>query len=359
MAALTDFWLRYGVTDQGTARQVNKNAYRQPQIGMIDAVVSPENKGTFEQDFTKLVGGSGAEGKKKIAMITYNQRTLQSDTLDENDPELNYCETSRENKVVQMEQQVTHFVARQFKIGQEYLKTYGEDLNREFEKQLMMEAASAVTEMNQRIIALYEAVRGDTSAGNTTPLTSQGFSNAAQYITNIAFQEDVRKEFRKIQSGGRLIMVGDGLVDSYANVLKVGQVNNAGQRVDSSAFDRNFAFYPDATLDITIDPTLVENNNALIWENGAFQLLQWYQNRGAFRIVQEQVVNDTIAINVNGFRHVFDIFIRHTNCTDSGTAMHVTIKKWYDIWNFPTDTFKAADPLNGVNLLERWRMTTA
>lgn len=358
MPALTDFWQRYAPTDAGVARVINKNTYRAPQIGMIDAVVGNENKGGFQQDFNLLTGGGG-DSKKKIAVFKYHTRGVDADTLDETDSELNYCTPARTNEFLQSEQEVTRYVSRQFKIEDNKVKNFDESARQHFQMEIEMEAIQLVTDLNKRMIALYEAARGNTSAGTTAALTAQAFSSAADYKANIAWQESIRREFRKIQSGGRLMMVGDGLSESYANVLGYGQINEFGQRVDMQPFDNRFAFFGDATLDATIDGTGVITDNALVWEPGAFQMLHWYQNRGDFRKMRDDAINDTIAVNVNGTRYVFDIFIRYSDCTDSEAGMHVTLKKWFDVWNYPSDIFKGTDTLNGVNFLERWIATAA
>lgn len=355
MPVLTDFWQRYGITEQGTARVLNQTAIMQPEIGMLDAIASTENRQGFEQDFTTLTGGG--LGKKKKAMYKYNTRGLVADTLDEADAALNYCTPSRTNAFLQNEIEVERYEARQFFIGNEYIRLFDETAQQHFNSQIMLEATALVQSLNRKLITLFEAGRGNTSAGNTTVLTAQAFTAAATYTTNIAFQESIRQEFRKLNHSGRLMMVADGLAESYANILSLSTVNQAGQNVSITPFTNRFAFYGDATLDATIDNLLVENNNALVWVPGTFQMLQWYQNRGDFRKVSSDEVTDVIALNINGVRHVFDIFIRYSNCTDTGSGMHITLKKWYDVWNYPTDAFKVGDPLNGVNFLERWRAT--
>jgi hypothetical protein len=119
-----------------------------------------------------------------------------------------------------------------------------------------------------------------------------------------------------------------------------GQQNNIGLISDLSYFD-----------DTMLDSELATSGNVLAWMPGSFQMLEWFKNVGDFRMVGEQRghIRDVITLNIGGIVVAFDIYMTENFCDDDTSGLTVTLKKEWDVWNFPSDIFESGDDLFGTN----------
>lgn len=347
MASLSDWWTKY------SAENPLVNLARiETNVGMLPAVLSQTNRGPgsgFVQRFAEQ------NGKKRTAKYKYRQRklnTLVKATSVDGSP--NYCAPGETPTYLEAEQTVSNDVYYDFFIKDEELRDYEENFNQVFNDALQDAVNPLLEKLNLLTLAAYDANRGNTSAGNTTPISAQGFSSLATRTVNHAFKEAIFEEFRKHQYTSNKIMVGDGNIASYYRMLADGAPNADRGQQNSLNIMRDLEFYDDTQLDGALSST----NGALVWRPGAFQMLEWFKNVGDFRKVQESRVDDVITINLGGIALRFDMYMRYTHCDDDSMGLQVTLRKHYDFWSFPADFFSAGDPLNGTNAMLRFAMTT-
>ncbi len=347
MPALTDWWTKYKSDNPIMDLNFNKTT----AVGALPAVLSQENVGPAS-GFVKRF--SEQNGKIRTAKFKYKQRRLASEILSTAvDGAPNYCSASQTPTYLEDEKTVNNEIYKQFFIPDNDVRNYEENFDQVFRDEMQANLNAHLEKLNTLTIAAFEAQRANTSAGDTVVLTGEGFSDLSTYTVNHEFKEKVRAEFRKLQNVGQKILVGDGLVPAYYNMLDDGADNNTrGQQIGRNIM-RDFMFYDDTMLDTEVAGT----NNALIWQPGSFQMLEWFKNVSDFRRIQDRRVDDTITLNLGGRAIRFDIYMRENHCQDNQMGLLVTLRKWYDFWSFPADIFAASDPLNGTNGMERWQMT--
>lgn len=352
MPSLGDFWKT--VKTEG---EIFKTGFQTNSIvGFLPAVLSQENRGRasgFVQDFEQQ------SGKKRKFIYKYKQRKLESTVLDTaTDGAPNYCTAGTTPTYLQDEKEVTKDVYHKFTILDTQVRDFTENFRQVLNDEIEGAKDALLTKLDKLGIAAFEAGKGNTSVGDQVPLTGQGFSSLATRTANLAFREAVKEEYRKLSYKGNLIMVGDGVIPSYYSVLSDGAPNSErGQNMQSGVM-RDFWFYDDAMLDGEVAGT----NNALIWQPGSIQMLQWFANEGDFRKIQDDRVDDTIVLQLKvndslTLNVKFDIYMRYEHCTDATMGTTVTLRKHYDFWNFPSDQFAVGDALNGTNGMQRWQMT--
>ena len=318
-------------------------------VGMLPAVVSPLNRqADFAQVFTRQ------DGKTPIAKYKYKQRKLRSIVKKSSvNGNPNYCAATDTPLYLEAEKRIQKDIYMQFRIPHQDVRGYEESFARVLSDEIAASINAPLTELNALLIAEYEAVRGAFKGGSTTPKSYQGFSSAATYTVNHAFEHGVYDDFRALDYRGQKIIVGDQLVNAYFRTLMKGADNTERGQVNNMDVVRDFSFYDDTML----AAELSDSNPALIWRPGSFQMLEWFQNQGDFRIIKDTVINDTIDLNLGGVILRFDIFMRENFCDDASSGLDVTVRKHYDTWAFPSDIWNASDPLASTNGLLRFTMT--
>ncbi len=346
MPALSDFWRTFR-----TQNPVMDIPFRtQTGVGMLPAVLSPENGVGFQPNFAQQ------NGKRKIAKYKYKQRRLRAtvkNTTANGSP--NYCDASETPVYLEAEQEVTRDNYKQFLIPYEDVRNYEEGFQKVLQDEIAANINAILEEVNGTLITLYEASRGAFLGGSTTAKSYQGFSNLATYTINHALEQGIYDDFRDLQYRGQKIMVGDKLANAYFRRLMYGAANTERGQINNEQLMRDFRFFDDTML----DSELATTNNIFAWMPGSFQLLEWFRNVGEFRMVKDTVVKDTIRLNIGGTTMGFDITMTENFCQDETSGLNVTIRKEWDVWSFPADIFAAGDPLNGTNGMLAFKITGA
>lgn len=346
MPALSDFWRTKKAETEAQRVIIQAPARSETTIGLLPLLLNAENRQNFDIRFFDQ------GGKKKIVKYKYMQRGIESENIT-TPTGLDYCAPANNVAYLEGQKECTGYLARKFTIPLEYTRQFDDNLNSFFQDGLMTVINPMLTAINKDLIATFEAARGNTSAGTTTPITAQGFVSFATREINMAFHDTVISEFQNLEYSGRLMMAAGNRPRSYANVLNYGGLNDKGQFVDNSLINDNFLYSFDSTLDGVIGAA----DNALVWKPGSAQFLEFFENRGEYAIMDDDIIKDVIIVQFNGFNIAFDITISKNYCNKALAGWVVTVEKNYDFWNYDTDVFKVGDTMEGVNWLERFVMT--
>lgn len=346
MGVLSTFWETKKAETQAQKVIIQAPARSETTIGLLPLLLDARNRQNFDIQFFDQ------GGKRKIVKYKYMQRQTESQIID-TPVGVNYCDPVNDIAYLEGQKECTGYRKGAFTIPLNYTRKFDENLNSFFQDGLMSIINPMLTTINKDLIATFEAGRGFTSAGNVTPISAQGFVSYATREVNRAFDDTVSLEFEDLEHSGMLMMAGGGKVRSYANVLKRGGLNDRGQIVDLGILDDKFIYAPDTTLDGVIGTP----DNALVWKPGASQFLEYFENRGEYAIMDDDIIKDVIIVQFGGFNIAFDITISKNYCDKALAGWVVTLEKNYDFWNYDTDIFKAGDTLAGANWMERFIMT--
>ena len=148
---------------------------------------------------------------------------------------------------------------------------------------------------------------------------------------------DMSYEYQLIQGCGLPILVGGKRSWELYKMGKIGCCNNQGIDVSKSLDD--FFFFNDQEIETSLGA-----NNNILYEPGAYQFMEWFENVGDYEMLNSEIHQATTIVDPST-NMTFDMLVDYKHeCRE----YHVRIYKWYDLFTIPTDAFAVGDPLAGV-----------
>lgn len=301
--------------------------------GFLDAVMSPQNRAGFRQEYAT----DGGDGKLKQVVTEWVQPGHVGEALTSMQ---DICNPGTTIEPLREVKQLTAFAStpvltftkaalRKFCQGPSEYRAMivGGHMNLLFRK------------MNQIGIAKYltgvgSFISGEAAGKDVTLLVNDGLMTQIDQNGEVTISEDMDD----LAVGGRPILVGAGVLSRYAKLARLGCCNAYGQ--DDGMATGSFDWFRDRdTGIISGDP-----NTILAWAPGAVQMAHYVQNRAGFEVVHSHFAETNITDPVNGL--VVDMEMRYDQCEKVWTMVFYS---FFDFFQLPDTMFKDADERDGVN----------
>lgn len=330
----------------------SKLNYRgRPELGLLESLVSRMN--IQASDFSPV---ASVPGKKKTMLVRYTQ---PSDYTDVTSGSIaaglpGYCE-GEEFTYLEEQYEIDNYVRITKKVSDLEMSAFCEDKGTVASDMINSMITGLLTKIDIDLIALFEATRGNTSAGNTTPISGLAFSDLANGITSPQIMEVIDSEYAALSASNlQRIIVGGTLLRQYQNATGIGCCNINGQQTDQ--FIGTNATYFDQYMNASTLGASPANNDWFVYPAGLVQFLDWslvadnstFGNSGSEMntVLNVQVGEDTF--------FPIDLKIVRSSCD---SFWYVTLEKFFGLMTFPLDYFANA-PLADVNYMLRFRPTT-
>lgn len=305
--------------------------------GLLNSLVDTRNlqAGSYE------ILRSTSNGKKKTVVVRHVSPATASEVVGGTysvDGEFAIC--SHDNAIfVETENQIDQYAAigRRLPYGVGGLAEICEGRNEAVNRILASMAQSLIQVIEGTLVQRFNALRGNTSAGTTTPIATTAFVGG---VASDAYRLDIMDEFFKLQIANTTpVLVGGSVTNRYANAIGIGCCNDNGQNVQSFMSDI-LVYKSNSILDTLASP-------ALVFPLGDVQLLSWTRNEGDFRMDNELAFSGTIELPLsNGASVVLDLDIIRTPCSK---AWDITLSKSFDLLMRPASYFPVGHQFAGVN----------
>lgn len=320
------------------------------KAGLLESLISQANvtAGSFQPLESR------ENGKKKTQLVRYMQPILASSIEDgvlgvDADP--TYC-GGTENAYRETEFAVNNFAQAKTKISAMAMASFCEGTNTVVLDTIKSMIRQLIKNIDVQLIAAYEAVRGNTSAGNTTPISGIAFSNYANLVASPAIMDAIAAEFFALDVAQRPIIVGGSLLDQYLRAAGLGCCNNFGQEV--SSFTGDAAIFTDSNFTAATLGASPANRDWFVYAAGTVQFLDWTLSQN---VNESSATSTQLAIQVGEDREfMVDLDVVYDDCNKEWT---VSLTKFFGLMNVPADFYKVGDALAGVNYMLRFRPTTA
>jgi hypothetical protein len=325
------------------------------RVGLLESLTSPLNvtSGSFEPRQNILVG------KKKTQLVRYMQPALTSDGTSGvlgvgADP--TYCGGTA---VAYREQQfpVNNWAQQKAKINNMDVASFCEGKGTVIADTIGKLLDALLVDINEQLIASFDALRGNTSLGNTTPISARAFSDYANLVASPAISDSIKSELFDLKKASAVpIVVGGSLLLKYANAAGIGCCNNFGQQVNE--FTGDVALYLDNTMNASNLGVAPANNDWFVYPAGTVQFLDWSLAANATISLGDSPFSSStqLSIPVGGdSEFMVDLKVTYDDCAEEWT---ITLTKFFGLMTVPADYFQVGDPLSGVNYMLRFRPTT-
>jgi hypothetical protein len=324
------------------------------QSGLLSSLVSGANvqAGAFQPVSNR------DNGQKKTQLVRYSSPASVADAISSVlgvDADPTYCggdaflykeQEFEINNVVQMKRTISALDVASFCEGtNEVVLTAIQDMIR-----------AMIKTIDARIITSFNAARGNTSAGNSTAISARAFSDYANLVASPAIMDAIMDEFYKLDTTGRPIIVGGGLLGQYVRAAGLGCCNNFGQRVDS--FTGDAAIFTDTNFTASTLGGAAGANDIFVYPAGTVQFLDWNLANGSTVPMGDGVLVSSTLLEIPlGEQENFTVEL-DINYVACDKVWNITLTKFFGLMNIPTDLYEAGHDLAGVNYMLRFTPTT-
>lgn len=320
------------------------------RVGLLESLVNPINvtAGSFQPVQSIEIG------KKRTQLVRYMQPSLVTDGTNGVlgvDAAPTYC-GGLDSLYLEEQFPVNNFAQQKRTIKNIDMASYCEGTNTVVGDVIASMVDALLVDINTQLIAAYDAVRGNTSAGNTTPISALAYSDYANLVASPAISSAIKTELFDLKKGSALpIVVGGSLLYQYANSVGIGCCNNFGQSVNE--FTGELAIFNDNTMDGATLGAAPANRDWFVYPAGTVQFLDWSL---ANPVNEASATRTQLSIPVGGdSEFLVDLKLVYDDCDE---VWSVSLTKFFGLMNIPADYFKVGDPLEGVNYMLRFRPTT-
>ena len=325
------------------------------QAGLLESLISGANvqAGAFQPIESR------GNGKKKTQLVRYMSPVLASSVeagVLGTDPNPTFCDGDIANyKEEQFE--VNNFAHVSQTISAYDMASFCEGTNTVVMDVIKSMIRQLVKSVDTQLIALYDNVRGKTSAGNGTPISGLAFSDYANLAASPAIMDAISSEFFALDVTGRPIVVGGQILDQYSRAAGIGCCNNFGQEV--SSFAGNAALFTDTSFNAANLGAAPANNDWFVYPAGTVQLLDWnLADNSRVAMGSGDLVSSTVIEIPVGEQENFsvDLDVTYDECNK---VWAISLTKYFGLMHVPADYFNVGDEYEGVNYMLRFRPTTA
>ncbi len=319
------------------------------KAGLLESLISQANvtAGAFQPLENR------ENGKKKTQLVRYMSPVLASSVESGVlgvDAAPTYCDGD-EATYQETEYDVNNFAHVSQKISQLAMASFCEGTNTVVLDTIKSMVRQLIKNIDTQLIAAYDAVRGNTSAGNTTPISGLAFSDYANLVASPGIMDAISSELFSLDVAQRPVIVGGSLLDQYVRAAGLGCCNNFGQEV--SSFTGDAAIFTDSNMNATTLGVAPANNDIFVYPAGTVQFLDWSLN---MPVSESSATSTQIAIPVGEDREfLVDLDVVYDDCTKEWT---ISLTKFFGLLNVPADYFQVGDEYEGVNYMLRFRPTT-
>jgi len=336
-------------------------------IGLISAENNPRHKITPAGMFRALMENPATieianlqrlkEGKDADIVVRYLQRSIESDTQDTDDCDVQPSVVWKESKV-----EKPFFTKKTIYIPDDEMAKYqnaatqpmiigseGARVMTGFYEVVLSQLNGIIQKINSNLLSSQTANWGvNTPYGSSAPQTIN-FSNTPTLDDGIV---KLLLDYQANEGAGVPLVVGNGAVTAYDTLqaLKVG--------VDSGGFGANqLNVYPDLG-----SISKWGANHFGLFMPGLVGFVDYNRNTGAFAGAKGSSIFFTMPVPVQlaGGAYsqlVFDCQLKYFDCPikdEDGVVLAergyaLIVGKRYGLWNAPSDMFKAGDRLAGMN----------
>lgn len=325
------------------------------KAGLLESLISEANvtAGAFQPLENRETG------KKKTQLVRYMQPVLASEVESGVlgvDAAPTYCD-GNDATYLEEEFALNNFAHVSRKISALAMASFCEGKNTVVLDMIGSMIRQLIKNIDTQLIASFDAARGNTSAGNTTPISALAFSDYANLVASPAITDAINSEFFALDVAQRPVIVGGSLLDQYVRAAGIGCCNNLGQEV--SSFTGDSAIFTDTNMNATTLGVAPANNDIFVYPAGTVQFLDWSLASNASISLGDSPYSSStqLAIPVGEDREfLVDLDIVYDDCTKEWT---VSLTKFFGLLNIPADYYQTGDELEGVNYMLRFRPTTA
>ena len=308
--------------------------FTRTQTGYLDAVISPYNTAGV----TKIPVDPG-NGKIKTVRLTYFQKGCEDDIGEEcmgSDCEGTDARSPKESVV-----EVNNCISTKGTIFDEAdMRKLCEPDSAFLKQYIASELDPMMVALNRRLITVQALNFGAFVPAAAAPMqVDMMTANIPIYIG----EKRVLEQFQNLGISAQPMLIGNGLLDDYTMINKVGCCNAAG--VDHSRVG-NYQYYRDRF----VGGILGNANDFIGLAPGYVQLLTWNKNKGDYRKVNDVFSHDTFVDPKTGLE--IDLDIVYNPCT-SKYFMQIGFN--WELWFLPTDSFQYCDENYNVNYTLHFR----
>lgn len=309
-------------------------------VGYLQAITSPQNTAGVE-----MVPVDPGTGKKKKVRITYAQRGTEADVVDTQNDD---CSTEIEKTPFEEEVEVTSYLrTKGIKFDDNEMRKLCEPDSQWMSRIVNGEIDALVRVLNKKLI-----LQQSTNFGKFNPDISPSTKKTVQMLANSGEsaryrgEVEILRDFQKLDVAGRPILIGDGNLDIYTQLQKVGCCNNFG--VDLSQGGKFDYFYDRFLGDI-----IGGDDDFIGLAPGYVQLMTWNKYVGTYKKENGTFAHGTIMDPITGL--TFDMKWHFNDCNDTWSLF---FGLWYDLYFLPSDAYAAGDELRGVNYTLHYEATS-
>jgi hypothetical protein len=321
------------------------------QAGLLESLISGANVQAASYEPVS----NTENGKKKTQLVRYVQPVLASAVTSgvlgvDADP--TYCTgaaaTYREEQF-----EINNFATVSQSISAMAMASFCEGKNQVIMDMIKSMIRQLIKQVDITLIASFETVRGNTSAGNTTPISGVAFDGG---VANSGIVDAIFNQFFLLDVAvDRPMIVGGANLNSYARSAGRGCCNALGQ--DISSFTGDVALFTDSNFTANLGAAPA-NEDWFVYPAGTVQLLDWnLADNSSVSMGDGVLVSSTVLEIPVGENDNFkvDLDITYDICTKNWV---ITLTKFFGLLNIPADYFRVGDSLAGVNYMLRFRPTT-
>lgn len=314
----------------------NYPAFKRKPTGMLDAVMSAENRSGFEQRYIT----DGGDGKKKQVVIEWAQPVPVSTTVTS---EQSVCSGGTEEPRFLDTVELTGYVgSRVMLFTEEELRNYCEQPSEVQTMRIAQHISGVMERIDQVLVTKYAGGAGGFLSGGAQfrelemlHYDSDGQTEVVKPDGEVKLLEDMAD----MGVSGKPIMVGSGIASRYARLSNIGCCNDVGQ--DVSQLTGSYSFYRDRE----VDAMLSGSENLIVFAPGAVQMATYNKFRGEFRKeVPGLFKHSTMIDPLTGLE--LDLLWKYDDCNFLW-RLHIGLH--FDLFQMPLELFKDADERDGIN----------
>jgi hypothetical protein len=309
------------------------------KTGFIESLVSPINREGFAQI------EQSTDGIKKVVRVQYLQQPDASSVVSGpiGTVRPNLCtSTATATEPIGKTVDVTLEAFKEFSMSEATFRefcTWDMAAMRNWMLNIMI--APVIQRINQLLLTKWAAGVYGAYYGQGAPaiksfqLLSGG--SAANYI---GFS-DLQTEYMKFGGISKPILVGDGILNTYMNLVGIGCCNNNGIDLSQAAAKDAFFFYDIDASSATLG--LGAANRFIMYSPGSMQMIQYLENQGEFMQIKPDYERRIMVDPVTGLS--FDFEWRYESCD---RKYYFSLGTAFDLFSLPDDMF-AAGAMANVN----------
>lgn len=319
------------------------------QAGLLESLISGANV----QAATYEPLSNSENGKKKTQKVRYMQPVLASAVTSGvlgTDANPTYC-TGAAATYRETDYEINNYVTVSQSISAMAMASFCEGKNQVIMDVIKSMVRQLIKKIDVTLIAAYETARGNTSAGNKTPLSGTAFVGG---VADAGIMDAISNEFFSLDIAvDRPMIVGGASLNAYGRSTGRGCCNNFGQ--DVSSFTGDASLFLDSNFNASTLGLAPANNDWFVYPAGTVQLLDWnLADNSSVSMGDGVMLSSTVLEIPVGENENFkvDLDITYNQCDKTWV---ITLSKYFGLLNIPADYYRIGDPLVGVNYMLRFR----